>query len=94
MLKINTLVRNNGEIDASNVNWSISLDGGAFIGKETTGKIDIPAGEGVMLSSNLILGFGPTKVKVKASIPESSDIDEVGGYVLFFFVKVNPGGGI
>lgn len=93
LFKADVIIQNRGEINATNVSWTISFDGGAFIGKETSGITTVSAGKGISIYSNLILGFGPTRIKVKVSTPESSDVYEIGGYVLLFYLKVNPGGG-
>ena len=92
LFKINSEIKNTGGLDATDVNWEITLDGGAIIGKKTNGTVNIPAGVDETVTSKFIFGFGPTKVKVRAWIPESSDTREIGGYILLFFIKVNPGG--
>ena len=56
---VTVVVKNTGEEDFTDVEWSIILDGGFIIlGKETSGKVDIPAGESVEIKSSLILGIG------------------------------------
>ncbi|UCF13612.1 MAG: hypothetical protein JSW06_04965 [Thermoplasmatales archaeon] len=40
------------------------------------------------------IGFGPTVVTVTAEVPESSDVREQSGFVLLFFIYVNPSGGV
>jgi hypothetical protein len=93
LFRVSAIIKNIGEKDADDVNWSIKLEGGAFIGKKTEGSgLDIPANGSKVITSRLILGFGRTVILVNVSIPESSDEKERGGFVLFFFVKVNPGG--
>ncbi len=92
LFKIKSVIQNLGEIDATNVSWRICLDGGAFIGKETSGIETIPVGEEVSVNSNLIFGLGPTTATVTAEIPESSDMREQTGFVFLFFIKVNPCG--
>jgi hypothetical protein len=62
LFKVNAIIKNTGGVEATDVNWKIALDGGAFIGKETTGIDTIPTGEDITVSSNIILGFGPTAV--------------------------------
>ena len=89
LFKVSTLIRNNGGVTATNVEWSISVSGGAFIGKETTGQIaSLEPGAEQVVSSKVILGFGETMVTVKASVPESADEKTQAGTLLFFLVRL------
>jgi len=91
--KISTPIKNFGGLVAKGVQWKITLDGGALIGKETTGTEDIPAGGDITVTSNLILGYGPTWVTVDALIPDGlSDTRKQSGFVYLFYINVNPGG--
>jgi len=93
LFKVSAEIKNTGGVDAIDVNWSIKLDGGAFIGKETTGTDDIPAGGEITVTSKLIIGLGSTTVTVTAESAEGvSDTREQAGFVFLFFIKVNPGG--
>ena len=92
LFRISAQINNVGGLEAVNVNWTIKLEGGAFIGKETTGVINIPAGEYIIISSENIIGFGPTILTVTADIPESSVTRERGGFVLLIYIHVNIGG--
>ncbi len=92
VFKISSLIKNTGTLDAIDVNWSVTLSGGAFIGKENTGKETIPGGGEITVKSKLIIGFGATTVTVKASTPESSDTRVQSGSVFLFFIRVKPGG--
>jgi hypothetical protein len=94
LLRISVPIKNIGSTAANGVQWSINLEGGAFIGKETNGTDDIPAGGEINATSGLIIGFGETVVTVTAEISGMSDIKEQDGFVFFFFTKVNPGSGI
>ena len=89
LFNVKTLIKNVGGLTANNIAWSITLEGGAFIGKETTGTIaSLAPGAGETVKSKFILGFGATVVKVTATIPESSDMKEQSGTVLLFFIKL------
>jgi len=94
LLRVSVPIKNIGATAATGVQWSINLEGGAFIGKETTGTDDIPAGGEINATSGLIIGFGATTVTVTAEIPEMSDTKEQDGFVFLIFTKVNLGGGI
>ncbi|MBN1860203.1 MAG: hypothetical protein JW840_01945 [Candidatus Thermoplasmatota archaeon] len=89
VFRVTSLVKNNGGVPASNVEWSITLTGGAFIGKETTGQItSLAPGEQQTISSKIILGFGATVVTVNVSVPESSDMISQAGSIMLFFVRL------
>jgi len=93
LFKVSSTIKNIGAIEATNINWRILLEGGAFIGKETTGKVTIPMEDKTTVSSRFIIGYGPTQVKVEAWIEDGhSDSHKQGGFVYFFFINVNPGG--
>jgi len=86
---VKTLIKNNGGVTAHNITWTITLTGGAFIGKETSGQIETLApGEGQTVKSKLILGFGEIIVTVSTSIPESSDMKTQTGNLLLFLVRL------
>ncbi|UCD13222.1 MAG: hypothetical protein JSW60_06600, partial [Thermoplasmatales archaeon] len=93
LFKVNAIIENIGAVDSSQVTWSISLDGGVWTGKETTGTFNsIAAGGKETISSNFILGWGKTVVTVSAEIPESLDTRKQNGFIYLFFINVNPGG--
>jgi len=96
LLKVGTVIQNDGDIELTDVNWKLTLAGGAFIGKETTGEgLTVPANGEATISSGLIFGFRPTEITVEAWIQDGpSDMRQQDGFVFLFFVKVNPGGGI
>jgi hypothetical protein len=89
LFQVKSKIKNTGSLDATDVNWKITLDGGAFIGKETTGVKSIGAEEEVTIKSKFILGFGPTQISVQAWITDGPmDMVDQSGYVIFFIVKI------
>ena len=91
LFKVSAVIRNIGGVDATGIDWSITLEGGIILlGKETAGNIfSIPADDEASISSSLILGFGKTVVTVTAECAEgSSDTKTQDAFVLLFFVKI------
>jgi hypothetical protein len=78
-------VKNAGGVAATNVAYTISLAGGAFIGKETAGTIpSLDPGAAETIKSKFILGFGATVITVTAG----SSTKTADGKVLLFFIKL------
>jgi hypothetical protein len=89
MFFVKTLIKNDGGVAANNVDWSITLTGGAFIGKETTGQIvSLGPGEEQTISSKFILGFGATVITVSVSNPDSTDLKTQSGTLLLFLIRI------
>ncbi|UCF49864.1 MAG: PKD domain-containing protein, partial [Thermoplasmatales archaeon] len=92
LFRVSAKIKNIGGLEAVNVSWKITLEGGAFLGNETTGVENIPIGEDITIFSKFIFGFGPTRLTITADIPESSDSQSRGGFVLLIYTHVNIGG--
>lgn len=89
LFKIKAAVQNTGAIDVENVQWTITLTGGAFIGKKTNGTIlNISADGEQIVSTGMVLGFGRTIVKVTASYPYGATSKTAIGTILLFFIKI------
>jgi hypothetical protein len=60
------VVKNSGEDDLEDLNWSIQIDGLNFLGKHKSGTIGIlPAGGEITIRvGGLVLGFGPMTIRV------------------------------
>ena len=86
LLKVTAVITNTGSADATDVDWSINLNGGLILlGKETTGTAAIiPAGGQVEVTSGLILGFGKTTITVFAG---GASKDQAAT-VLLIFIKI------
>jgi len=85
---VSASVKNKGDGTATDVDWSITLDGGfILLGEETTGMEEsIAAGASAPIKSSLILGFGKTTIVVTATCTESSVTKNATAFVFLFFV--------
>ena len=75
---VTATVSNTGSEDASNVDWTISFDGGVFVGKEKTGTVTVPAGGEATVKTGFIFGFG----KTTASVNVGGTTGTASGFVL------------
>jgi hypothetical protein len=65
---VSAVIENTGTKDATDVQWSINLDGEkVFFGEHTEGTIPtLAAGDSKKVKTGLVLGFGPVTIKVTA----------------------------
>jgi len=86
---IKASVKNTGEGTATNVDWTIALDGKlVFVGKSSTGTFPTitPAGNEA-IKAGFILGFGKTNIVVSATCDEGVSAEATAtGFVLGPFV--------
>ena len=75
-------ITNTGTAEATDVDWSITFEGGVFFGQGIGTIASLPAGESVTVKSGLIIGLGATEITVTAG----SATEEASGTVLLFFV--------
>jgi uncharacterized repeat protein (TIGR01451 family) len=87
-LGITAKVRNSGTVDASNVTWSITLDGGlVLVGRVTTGTlVQILSGVSMQIRTGFLVGVGRITITVAASVAEKT----VSGLLLGPFVVMRP----
>jgi len=79
------VVRNTGEEDIVNVQWSISLNGSlVLLGKETTGFIDIPVGEEATITTGFVLGL--CSINITVNVEEAEDEKTATGFLIGPFV--------
>jgi hypothetical protein len=89
--KVSAVIENTGTAVATNVEWSITLNGGLIIlGKSSSGTVaSIEASASATVNSKFIFGFGKPTITVHAKCAEGSeDTKTVGGSVFLFIVKI------
>jgi hypothetical protein len=87
--RVNAIITNNGNADATNVKWNITLTGGLIVlGKQTSGTIDkISAGNSTFVKSSFLFGFAKTTITVHAVCDEGSEVTRtVQGIIFLVFV--------
>jgi hypothetical protein len=85
LFKVKTVVKNTGAIDVMNVQWNITLEGGAFIGKQSSGSLlSIAAGGERAISSGFIVGLGKTVITITAAYAYGSTSMSQNATILLF----------
>jgi len=66
-LRVTAEIRNTGVVDATRVNWTISLQGRVLFGQDNSGTIlGISAGDSFTVSTGLVFGLGAVDINVTA----------------------------
>lgn len=92
LFKVTAEIKNTGDDPVANVNWNITLSGGAFFGAKTTGvySSSIPVNGVGTIQSGLILGLGATVIKVEAWVPDGPSASlQKTAKILFIYIKMD-----
>lgn len=82
-------INNIGDSTATDVDWSITVNGGilGFLDKKTSGTIEsLNSGDSTMVESDFLIGFGD----ITADITIDTIGKTVEGSILLFFITINP----
>lgn len=80
-------VKNIGNADATNVQWSINLDGLVLLGKESSGSFaTIAPGESKQIKSKFPLGFGDMDITITANSNEGASAEKTASGKLLLFL--------
>ena len=86
------IIKNCGECNAENIEWTITVDGGlmGFVHKENTGVItELAIDQKTEVNVGPFFGFGPITITITAEIPGVPLFTEQAeGRVIFFFSKI------
>jgi PKD repeat protein len=91
VLKITAELLNPSTVDVTDVNWSISLDGGIIVlGKQQSDQIAVVAAQDKeIITDRPVLGIGKVQITVTAEAPGLMPVSKtVDGVVLLFFVII------
>ena len=83
-LRVTAQISNTGGVNATHVDWTISLLGLVFFGQETSGTIfSIDSGDRVEVSTGFVFGLGPVNIRVTAADAEKRATGFLLGPFLF-----------
>ena len=90
LFQISSSITNIGGADATNVDWSINVDGLVFIGKEITGsESTLAASDSIDTIDKPFIGFGPVTITITANADGLEEITKTAdGFALFVFVII------
>jgi len=87
LLSVSADLHNNGTAPLTNIQWSITLEGGFLLaGASDNGTIDtLDADSGLKISDRPVLGFGDVSITVTASADGIPEVQKTGSAFVFFF---------
>jgi len=91
---VTAIIRNNGNENATNVNWNISIDGGIFLlGRNKQGKNSIIyPDKSVTIKSSIVFGFGKVIITVSTECAEGDvDFMSMNAKIFGFHTIILPG---
>ncbi len=93
IFKVNAIIKNIGDVEVTDIDWSISVKGGFFnmMDVYTEGNIDITLNvdETIQVTSKYIVGIGSVDITVTANTPNSNiAIKTVNAFVLGPFIII------
>jgi len=91
LFKITTELINPSTIDVTDVNWSISLDGGfILLGKQKSDQnLSIAAGDSTLITDKPVVGIGKVHITVTVEAPGIDQVTKtVDGFVFLFFIII------
>jgi len=91
---VNAIIRNNGDTNATNLTWSIQLDGGfILLGKTGSGEISLlKPDQTTTVEIPFVFGFGKTIITVNIEADTTNSTDRIArGRIVAFFVSILPG---
>jgi PKD repeat protein len=89
LLKISAEIKNTGDVDATSVNWSITVSNGfVLLGKSVSGTIvSLPSGGVEIITDRPVIGFGNIGITIEVQEPDGPLITKtVYGKLFLFFV--------
>jgi len=97
LFKYSSGIKNIGNHTAFNVHWKITLDGGfILLGRNYSGILKpLLPNEEAKVSSLFVFGFGPILLTASVWADNAPKVTVTRtGHLFFFFLQINPGGGI
>lgn len=89
LLGVSATIKNIGTLDASLVNWNITLEGGiVLLGRINSGTIaSLPVGETTTVADAPVIGFGRISITVTVAVADSAPVTKTAsGFLLLFMV--------
>ncbi len=89
LFRVKVRIFNNGTAPGVGIAWKITISNGSLLcGRKTSGRIvDLEPGAMRIISSNIILGYGPITINVTAEIADSTATAQQDAFVYLFFIR-------